>query len=300
LAGLAIAGSRTDRYRALLIAAGAALGTIFSLAAFVVLSIDGYDERYTNNMLKEPGLRPGVATGCWLLLIPALIFIGMCTRVCAAQRERRLAAFRLAGATPKQIRSIGAIETGVASLIGAFAGLAIFLVVRAVLAARLGDDATRTLPVDEPFPWLGSLLFILGMPALAGIAGALALRGVVVSPLGVARRHRRERPPAWPGVLLISGPIALALGNRMEAFDVGAAWQVIVVGGRDRRGDGALHRAGGTAGRGAAARDRPLRPELGDVLGGGLHVFRERGHGFEGGYAQWADVHGRRLLRARL
>ncbi len=113
---LAAAGSRADRYRLALVALGAALGTIFSLAAFVVLTIDGYDDRYTNNLLKEPGLRPGVATGCWLLLIPVLIFVGMCTRVCASRRERRFAAFRLAGATPRQVRAIAAAETGIATL----------------------------------------------------------------------------------------------------------------------------------------------------------------------------------------
>lgn len=231
LFGLAVAGSRTDRYRALLIAVGAALGTVFALAGFVVLTIDGYDERYTNNILKEPGLRPGVATACWLLLIPALIFIGMCTRVCAAQRERRFAAFRLAGATPRQIRLIGAIETGIASLVGAGLGLAIFIAIRAILGARITDGSQRTLPVDEPFPWLAALLFCFGMPALAGMAGALALRFVVVGPLGVVRRYRRERPPAWPGVLLVSGPIAIALANRLTAFDVGGAWQLVLVAG---------------------------------------------------------------------
>jgi hypothetical protein len=226
---LAAAGSRADRYRLVLVALGTTLGTIFSLAAFVVLTIDGYDDRYTNNLLKEPGLRPGVATGCWLLLIPVLIFIGMCTRVCASQRERRFAIFRLAGATPRQVRVIAAAETGISALAGALLGLAVFLVIRSVLASRVGDEERLSLPVSEPFPWTVAILFCLLMPLLAGLAGALAMRGVVIGPLGVARRHRRDRPPGWPAILLVSGPFAIAIANRLTALDLTAVGQPMLI-----------------------------------------------------------------------
>ena len=226
---LALAGSRSDRYRVVLIALGAALGTVFALAALIVLSIDGYDERYTNNLLKEPGLRPGVATACWLLLVPTLIFIGMCTRVCAAQRERRLANLRLAGAAPAHVRLIGALETGVTSLVGAFLGLGILLAGRALLAARVDDPNRLSLPVDEPFPWLAALLFCLGMPLLTGLAGAIALRGTVVSPLGVVRRERHRRPSGWPAVLLVTGPLIVILANRLTSLDVGGFWQPLLI-----------------------------------------------------------------------
>lgn len=226
---LALAGSHSDRYRLLLIAAGAAIGTVFSLAAFMVLAIDGYDDRYTNNLLKEPGLRPGVATACWLLLVPTFIFIGMCTRVCAAPRERRLAALRLVGATPGQARAIGALETSMASHVGAFAGLGITLAARVILAARIEDPERVTLPVDQPFPWTAALIFCLAMPLLTGAVGALALRNTIIGPLGVVRRARHARPPAWPGVLLVSGPLAIIIANRMSAFNVGALWQPLLV-----------------------------------------------------------------------
>ena len=226
---LAAAGSRSDRVRVGLVALGAAVGTVFSLAAFVVLTIQGHDERYTNNLLQEPGLRPGVAFGCWLLLIPVLVFIGMCTRVCAERRERRYATFRLAGATPSQVRLIAAAETGLATLLGAVVGLGGFLAVRAVLAARVGDEDRLTLPVGEPFPWGPALFFCLLMPVVAGVAGALALRGVVVGPLGVARRHRRPRPAGWPALLLLGGPIAVVIGDRLADGAIGGSGRVLLV-----------------------------------------------------------------------
>ncbi len=85
------------------------------------------------------------------------------------------------------------------------------------------------MPVSEPFPWVAAILFCLLMPSLTGLAGAVAMRGVVIGPLGVARRHRRGRPPGWPAVLLVSGPFAIAIANRLTALDVGGAWQPVLV-----------------------------------------------------------------------
>jgi hypothetical protein len=227
---LAAVGSRTDRLRILLIALGAALGTVVALGALVVLAIDGYDDRYTNNLLKEPGLRPGVAVGCWLLLIPTLVFIGMCTRVCAERRERRYATLRLIGATPRQVRTVAASETALATLAGTLLGLGLFLVGRAALAARAPADGRLTLPVDEPLPLLPTALFCLLIPALAGLVAVWAMRAVVVGPLGVARRHRRGRPSGWPAVLLLGGPVSVLVADRTASGGGGGVGGIVVAG----------------------------------------------------------------------
>ena len=74
-----------------------------------------------------------MVTALLLLLVPVLAFVGQCARIGALQRERRLAALRLAGATPRQVRRISALETGAAGGLGSLAGVAGFLALRAVL-----------------------------------------------------------------------------------------------------------------------------------------------------------------------
>lgn len=60
------------------------------------------------------------------LLFPVLIFIGTASRLSAARREQRFAAMRLAGATPRQISVISAVESAVAAVAGAVGGFALF------------------------------------------------------------------------------------------------------------------------------------------------------------------------------
>ncbi|MDX6348170.1 MAG: hypothetical protein QOF84_2960, partial [Streptomyces sp.] len=138
---------RSERWRLALTGVGAMLGTGFALAALIVGAIGtrfgGGAHWYTNDLLNESGLRPGVIAALLLLVIPVLAFIGQCTRIGALQRERRLAALRLSGATPRQVRRISALETGAVSGLGSLAGLAGFLVLRAVLDAAQGGSGPR-------------------------------------------------------------------------------------------------------------------------------------------------------------
>lgn len=107
LVRLALAGNRTDAARVALTALSALMAALVVLAALSVLAIQqppgasGQEsEQYTNNLLREPGLRGGTAFAMLLLTIPVLALAGQCARLGAPARDRRLAAFRLAGATP--------------------------------------------------------------------------------------------------------------------------------------------------------------------------------------------------------
>ncbi|WP_433230641.1 hypothetical protein ACQP2H_01700 [Micromonospora sp. CA-248260] len=105
---LALAGNRTDTARVVLTALSAALASLAGLAALTVLAIptppggrgSNNSEQYTNALLREPGLRGGTAVALLLLAVPVLALAGQCVRLGAPARDRRLAAFRLAGATP--------------------------------------------------------------------------------------------------------------------------------------------------------------------------------------------------------
>jgi hypothetical protein len=222
---LAVAGTRTDTIRVVLTALSAALASIALLAAATVASITGtrgeggYALHYPSPLLREPGLRPGVIAALLLLALPVLALAGQCIRLGAPARDRRLAAIRLAGATPGQAVLVASAETAVASLLGAVLGLGGYLVLRAALhdpkpssGVTWSGDGPPPPPVDDlPLPTdvrpgtLMIVVILLAIPLLAGGLGALLLRRVIVTPLGVVRRTRDRAPRAWTGGILVLG-----------------------------------------------------------------------------------------------
>jgi hypothetical protein len=216
---LAVSGGRSDGLRIALTAVGAMLGTLALLAAATVLSIRGQAE-YSNDLLAERGLRPGVAMTLVLLCVPVLFFVGQCVRVGAPARDRRLATIRMSGGTPRQVALLAAAETGVAAALGAAVGSGIYFVGRA-LADSPGPYGVRALPTDVLPPWWVIALLIAGIPALGFAFALLALRRVLTTPFGVVRRRRVTPPRLLPAVLLLIGVGGLAssqpLLRRVEA-----------------------------------------------------------------------------------
>jgi hypothetical protein len=200
---LAVAGTRTDVTRIVLTAVGSLLGSLALLAAATVLAVK-QDNRYTNGLLAESGLRPGVATALIMLTIPVLLFVGQCARLGAPGRDRRLAAIRLAGATPGQGRLIAAVESGAATLLGTVLGLIVYLVGRRTFDAP-DAQGLRPLPTDVLPAWPVLAAIVFGLPLLAVLVASLLLRKVVVSPLGVVRHTRDRAPRPWPGLLIVLG-----------------------------------------------------------------------------------------------
>ncbi|MFF5296746.1 FtsX-like permease family protein [Paractinoplanes globisporus] len=215
LARLAVAGNRTDVLRTVLTALSAMLATIAMLCAATVLSIRGYASRYTVQLLVEPGLRPGVAATLVLVALPVLALAGQCIRLGAPARDRRLAAIRLAGATPGEAVLIATAETAVASLLGSVLALIAYLVARALPAAH--DQHTLPSDVLPPAPVL--VFLVLLVPVLAALIGALLMRRVIVTPLGVVRRVRERGPRPWPGLLIIVGLPMFAVPWRTDDVD---------------------------------------------------------------------------------
>ncbi|MEV4198573.1 FtsX-like permease family protein [Micromonospora globbae] len=246
LVRLALAGTRTDTARVLLTALSAVLAALAVLAAFTVLAIPTppatadnpvrWSEHYSQALLREPGLRGGTAFALVLLTVPVLALAGQCARLGAPARDRRLAALRLAGATPRQVTWLAMLETGVASLLGTLTGLGLYLAARELLH-RPDEHGRLALPTDV-LPPVGALAaVVLGLPVVAGAATALMLRGVITTPLGVTRRAARERGPG-PGamVLIVVGAAVLVLGwpllARWSAYGPSAALgPVFLVGG---------------------------------------------------------------------
>jgi hypothetical protein len=138
------------------------------------------------------------------LLFPVLIFIGTATRISAARREQRFAAMRLAGATPRQISVIGAIEAAAAAVAGTVLGFALFFAFRDQLAA-IPFTGMRFFPADMSLRLLDVLVVALGVPAGAALAAWVSLRRVRISPLGVTRQVTPRPPRAYRLIPLALG-----------------------------------------------------------------------------------------------
>ena len=138
------------------------------------------------------------------LLFPVLIFIATATRLSAATREQRFAGMRLAGATPRQISVIAAVESTAATAAGTAAGFGLFFLLREPVAA-IPFTGAPFFPADLSLSLLDVLLVAIGIPAAAAVVARFALRQVLVSPLGVSRRVTPKPPGAWRIIPLLLG-----------------------------------------------------------------------------------------------
>ncbi|WP_254405674.1 FtsX-like permease family protein [Streptomyces sp. AC627_RSS907] len=234
---------RREWWRTLLIAVGAALATGLALAAVTLASVrGGHTVTVFHGLLSSPGTRSGVIAGLLLLLVPVLAFVGQCTRIGAAHRDRRLAGLRLAGATPWQVRRIAALETGLACLLGSAVATVFSVLVLLSPGSR-----------PHALTWAGIALVVVGVPVLGAVASVLALRRVVVSPLGTVRRVRpgTGRGPGWLflvalALLAVVAPLAMSggtiAGNRIHWQRPLAVFCLVIA-----LGAGAVWLAGATA-----------------------------------------------------
>lgn len=212
---------RREWWRIGLTAAGAGPATGLMLAAVAVAALEGqYSVGVGNGLLDRPGERAGIVLALALLLIPVLGFLGQCARVGAVHRDRRLAALRLAGAPPAQVRRIAALETGLACLAGSVAATVV------TVPVVLGEWHRPPTTV-----WAGFAFSVVAVPALGALASALALRRVIASPLG---RVRRVRATPRPGrtFLIAAGALAVLLAiavNSDESGPLGSAHTPLTV-----------------------------------------------------------------------
>lgn len=234
IARIALVGGRSDTLRIALTAFATALGTLAALAAATVMSIGyrsgGTQTTYSNALLNEPGLRPGVAATLVLLWVPVLFLAGQCARVGSPARDRRLAALRMAGATPGETACLVAGETGLASLIGALIAVTVYFAGRVALdnPDRYGR---RPLPTDVLPPSWVFVFLLIAVPIFGALFAVVALRRVRLTPFGVTRRKQPRPPRLFPaflltfsvGGLVASGAVAKALP------DGSTGWRLFVV-----------------------------------------------------------------------
>ncbi|RKR91630.1 FtsX-like permease family protein [Micromonospora pisi] len=136
-----------------------------------------------------------------VLLLPIAVFIGTAVRFGGEQRDRRLAALRLIGADRRMATRIAAGESLVSAVLGLAAGAVFFLVGRQFIGTVTLREIS-VFPSDvRPDPALAALI-LLGVPVTAVAVALLALRRVVIEPLGVVRRSAGARRRLWWRLIL--------------------------------------------------------------------------------------------------
>ncbi|WP_416985120.1 ABC transporter permease [Streptomyces sp. T028] len=144
--------------------------------------------------------------GVVLLALPVVVLSAAAGRLGAARREQRLAALRLAGATPRQIVAMTAAEAVAVGAAGALTGALVYAALLPGLAGipfGVGSWYTGDLWVGAG--WVAAA--VAAVTALITVSAVSMLRQVATAPLGVAqqanpRRTRLIRLAVFVAVLL--------------------------------------------------------------------------------------------------
>jgi hypothetical protein len=143
-----------------------------------------------------------------VLLLPIVVFLGAAVRFGGEQRDRRLAALRLLGADTAMVRRIAAGEAAAAALLGLGVGGVLFAAGRELAPLVTLADISVYAGDLRPVPALVAVV-ALAVPLLAVGVALLALRRVMVEPLGVTRRGTPVRRRLWWRLLLPAAGLAL-------------------------------------------------------------------------------------------
>jgi hypothetical protein len=138
------------------------------------------------------------------LIFPLLALIGTATRLAAARREERFAAFRLVGATPRQVGVIASVEALVGAAVGALLGIVIFQPLQPAVA-RVAITGSRYFPSTVAPTTAEYVAVLLGVPIVAVGAAVWSLQRVRISPLGASRKTTPSPPSALRVVPLVLG-----------------------------------------------------------------------------------------------
>lgn len=173
----------------------------------------GAEPELVSGLISQEGLRGGYVLALLLICVAPLALLRQVVRLGTATREQRLASLRLAGATPGEVRRIGAVEVGIPALVGGLLGYLVFGILRLVFGGSsvdtsyvvAGSEITRELglvPTSVGPAWWHVLVVAAGVGLIGMLAGASTSRSLVISPLGVSRQAPRRAPRPW-GVLLL-------------------------------------------------------------------------------------------------
>jgi hypothetical protein len=142
-----------------------------------------------------------------VLLTPVAVFIAAAVRFGGERRDRRLAALRLVGSDSHMTRRIAAGEALAGALLGLVIGTGFFLLSRQTLGSTEVLGVSVWPSYLDPSPVLAALVAV-AIPVAAVLVTLLAMRGVVVEPLGVVRaaKLRKSRMPMRLNAMTLTNP----------------------------------------------------------------------------------------------
>ncbi|MGW6931128.1 FtsX-like permease family protein [Lentzea sp. NPDC054927] len=162
--------------------------------------------------------------GLVVLVVPCLVLVASAARLTAAKRERRLAALRLAGASPRQVVIMTAVETAVGAVVGSVLG---------VVLAQPFSHITAKIPWEGgtwyPGDFVASPAVVVTVAVLAPVlviaAAIMGLRRVVNRPLAAEEKHRVR---SWR-LLMIAGAMGVFFLGIVYAQEASGDGQFTVV-----------------------------------------------------------------------
>jgi hypothetical protein len=216
--GLAWALTRAAGWpRVMLISTATAVASGLVLVALAMLLLPAEPREVLFELVASPGLRTGTAFATVLLVVPLALLLYQAVRLGTASRERRFAGLRMAGATPNDVRKLGAVEVGIPVGVGALLGLVVYGLLRALLGGTSveqgsgaswagGDIRPGLVPTTVTPSWWQVLVVVAGVTSVGLVVGWRVSGRVVLSPLGVARGQMagRSRPPRPWGLLALA------------------------------------------------------------------------------------------------
>ncbi|MDQ0406086.1 FtsX-like permease family protein [Streptomyces sp. NPDC000349] len=174
----------------------------------MVTRIDRFGDPVPGEEESDPVLLLLILVVFVVLLMPVAVFIAAAVRFGGERRDRRLAALRLVGSDSRMTRRIAAGEALAGAVLGLVFGAGFFLVGRQLAGSAEVFDISVFPSYLNPSPLL-ALLVAVAVPAAAVLVTLLALRGVVIEPLGVVRSGRPARRRLWWRLLLPLAGLAL-------------------------------------------------------------------------------------------
>ncbi|MFJ2827692.1 ABC transporter permease [Streptomyces sp. NPDC087263] len=195
-----------------------------------VTRIDRFGEPQRTSDAMDPVLILMVLVMFVVLLTPVGVFIAAAVRFGGERRDRRLAALRLVGSDSRMTRRIAAGEALAGAVVGLGFGTVFFLIGREIAGSVEVLDVSVFPSYLNPSPALAALV-ALAVPAAAVLVTLLALRGVVIEPLGVVRSARPARRRLWWRLLLPLGGLAMLYPMIGQGRENGDFNQYLVIGG---------------------------------------------------------------------
>ncbi|MFF6782973.1 FtsX-like permease family protein [Streptomyces sp. NPDC012510] len=168
------------------------------------------------------------ALGGALLVVPVIVLASAAGRLGAARREQRLAALRLAGATPRQILSMTGVESAAVGLAGGLLGAVVYTLLVPLLArVPYGIGTWYTDELWVGVPWL--LTVVTAVAALTCVSAMTTLRGVARSPLGVAQQADPRRTKLIRLVLFVAIGLYVTVTAHSGRLSTGQILALIVL-----------------------------------------------------------------------